>query len=112
MTDLTISVQNVNIMTITRNYPFWRNNYNAAELDSIDTTGTLSGTVKEMGVLKTSAIVSLYYRLNGNLVARVKTDLNGAWSIPNLDKSVADYYAVAQTENSYNAIIYDKLTPV
>ena len=75
-------------------------------------SGTLSGIVEENGILQANALVSVYYRRNGNLVARVRTDINGAWSVANLDASVADYYAVAQTENSYNAIIYDKLTPV
>jgi hypothetical protein len=111
VTDQTISIQTVN-QIIRRNYPLWRLVGTFAQMDAIDMSGTLSGTVKEAGILQADALVSVYYRRNGNFIARVRTDINGAWSVSGLDKSVADYYAVAQTENSYNAIIYDKLTPV
>lgn len=111
MADQTISTQTLS-ETIDRPQPVWLNYQGTTDLINYDVTGTLSGTVKESGILQANAIVSVYYRGNGNLVARVITDSNGAWSVPNLDKSIAGYYAVAQTESAYNAIIYDKLTPV
>ena len=111
MADQTISTQTITDF-VDRPQPVWMNYGTTNELVNTDVTGALSGTVKEMGTLQPNAIVSVYYRPNGNLIARVRTDAIGAWSVPNLDKSVADYYAVAQTESNYNAIIYDKLTPV
>lgn len=112
MADITISIQAVDAIVIYRPYPFWRGYSSIGERDGFDVSGILSGTVTQMGVLQKNALVSVYYRRNGNLVARVRTDDNGNWSVPNLDKSVADYFAVAQTESDYNAVIYDKLTPV
>lgn len=111
MADQTISTQTITDF-VDRPQPYWMHYGPTFDLINVDVTGTLSGTVKEAGVLQANAIVSVYYRPNGKLIARVRTDASGAWSVPNLDKSVADYYAVAQTESNYNAIIYDKLTPV
>lgn len=112
MTDLTISTQDVTVLAIDRQLPYWRPYGLNAKLFAIDMSGILSGTVKEQGVLQANAIVSVYYRPNGNLVKRVRTDAGGNWSVPLLDKSVADYYAIAQTESAFNAVIYDKLQPV
>ena len=79
---------------------------------TIDRTGVISGTVKVLGVLQNKARVSLYYRKTGQLIQSTFTDSNGVFSFAcGLNRNVSDYYAVAITDQPYNAQVFDKLTP-
>lgn len=112
MSDIVISDQRNMLVNIDRPQAFWTDWGLPGQLVNIDISGTLSGTVEVSSVLQANSIVTLYYRPNGKFIARVLTNSSGIWSVPNLDKSVDDYYAVAQTETNNNALIFDKLTPV
>jgi len=112
MTDIVISDQLVTMERIDRPQPVWSDWTTSLQLLATDIGGTLSGTVKLDGVLQANAPVSVYYRKNGKLISRIKTDINGAWQLTGLDRSVSDYYAVAQTDSAFNSIVYDKLTPL
>ena len=77
-----------------------------------DRRGTITGTVKVLGVLQVKSRVNLYYRKSGQLIQSTFTDANGVFLFKcGLNRNVADYYAVAITEQPFNAQIFDKLTP-
>ena len=78
---------------------------------TIPVTGTLSGTVKENGVAIPYAWVALYYRKNGQLIARTKATEAGVFSFQYLEPGVNDYYVVA-VDAPFNAIIFDKVPAV
>lgn len=78
-----------------------------------DRTGEISGTVKVQGVLQVKSRVLLYYRKSGQLIQSTFTDENGAFSFAcGLNRTKSDYYAVAITEQPFNAQIFDKLQPI
>jgi hypothetical protein len=80
---------------------------------AIDRNGTISGTVKVQGVLQNKARVSLYFRKTGALIQSTFTDKNGVFEFAcGLNRNVADYYAVAITEQPFNAQVFDKLQPI
>jgi hypothetical protein len=80
---------------------------------TVDRIGVISGTVKVQGVLQVKSRVNLYYRKSGQLIQSTFTDANGAFSFQcGLNRTVADYYAVAITEQPFNAQIFDKLQPI
>lgn len=90
--------------------PWWlgRNDLNLTE----DRRGIITGTVKVLGVLQIKSRVNLYYRKSGQLIQSTFTDANGVFLFKcGLNRNVADYYAVAITEQPFNAQIFDKLTP-
>jgi hypothetical protein len=77
-----------------------------------DRIGTISGTVKVLGVLQVKSRVNLYYRKSGQLIESTFTDKDGVFLFKcGLNRNVSDYYAVAMTEQPFNAQIFDKLTP-
>ena len=77
-----------------------------------DRRGVITGTVKVLGVLQIKSRVNLYYRKSGQLIQSTFTDANGVFLFKcGLNRNVADYYAVAITEQPFNAQIFDKLTP-
>ena len=79
---------------------------------AVDRSGVISGTVKVLGVLQNKSRVSLYYRKTGALIQSTTTDKNGEFSFQcGLNRNVSDYYAVAITDQPFNAQIFDKLTP-
>lgn len=79
---------------------------------TVDRSGIISGTVKVQGVLQNKATVNLYFRKTGQLIQSTFTDMHGAFSFScGLNRNVADYYAVAITEQPFNAQVFDKLTP-
>jgi hypothetical protein len=80
---------------------------------TVDRNGKISGTVKVQGVLQNKARVSLYFRKTGALIQSTFTDANGVFSFAcGLNRDVADYYAVAITDQPYNAQVFDKLQPI
>lgn len=75
--------------------------------------GIISGTVKVQGILQFKARVLLYYRKSGELIQSTFTDSDGKFSFAcGLNRNVADYYAVAITEQPFNAQVFDKLQPI
>jgi hypothetical protein len=77
-----------------------------------DRIGTISGAVKVLGVLQVKSRVNLYYRKSGQLIQSTFTDADGVFLFKcGLNRNVSDYYAVAMTDQPFNAQIFDKLTP-
>jgi len=76
-----------------------------------DRSGAISALIKVEGVSKPYARCALYCSRTNLLVAAKKADSSGAVSFDQLDKSDL-YYVVVTASGSYNAIVYDKLTPV
>jgi len=78
--------------------------------------GTISGGVTEMGVPLLRCTVRLYFRPTGAFIKSTLTDASGAYSFPGLDPAeVGNFCAVVFDPAggaSYNALIFDKLTPV
>lgn len=94
--------------------PLWEGgaSYNGINFPSVDRGGVISGTVKVLGVLQNKAQVSLYFRKTGQLIQTTFTDASGVFSFEcGLNRNVSDYYAVAITDQPYNAQVFDKLTP-
>lgn len=79
----------------------------------VDRSGTISGTVKVLGVPQKNAKVYLFFRRTGVLIQTASTNANGEFSFQcGLNRNVSDYYVVALTEQPYNAQIFDKVQPV
>lgn len=70
----------------------------------------LSGVVSNSGSPVLGAVVRLYHRTSGELMAETRSQAGGAFSFGNLAASTADYYLVA-LGGVENALIYDILTP-
>lgn len=90
--------------------PWWlaRPDLNLTE----DRIGIITGTVKVLGVLQVKSRVNLYYRKSGQLIQSTFTDADGVFLFKcGLNRNVSDYYAVAMTDQPFNAQIFDKLTP-
>jgi hypothetical protein len=90
--------------------PWWlaRPDLNLTE----DRIGVITGTVKVLGVLQVKSRVNLYYRKSGQLIQSTFTDADGVFLFRcGLNRNVSDYYAVAITDQPFNAQIFDKLTP-
>ena len=80
-------------------------------LCTIPSDGVMSGTVKENGVAIPYAWVALYYRKNGQLIARTKATEAGVFSFQYLEPGVNEYYAVA-IHGPFNALIFDAIEAV
>lgn len=76
--------------------------------------GTLSGTVTVSGSAVAGANVMVSYRGALSTILNKTTASSGTFSFEQLDKSRSDYLIVATPPSgySYNAIVFDKLTPV
>jgi hypothetical protein len=92
---------------IAQSFPGWEQNAMNA-----DTTGMFSGTVYVNLTPKPFAKVSLYDRVSGVKIDGARTDINGEYTFTGLNKSSTNYYAVAVVEEPFNAIVWDKITPV
>lgn len=91
---------------IRRVFPLW-----AADAMNADVSGVITGVVQVQGVPTANIRVTLHHRRSGLMIAGALTDKAGAYSFANLDKTSADYFVIALTEQPYNAMIYDKITP-
>ena len=94
--------------------PVWRSDagaaFNGAFL-AVDRSGKIRGTVKVGAVVVPRGAVHLYYRTNGVLINKTLTDTNGAFTFSGLDRSDANYYAVA-IDSPYNAQVFDMVVPL
>lgn len=75
-------------------------------------TATLSGLARKSGVLVADALVRLYYRPVGTLIAVTRTAGDGTFEFGGLDATdTANYYAVAfDPAATENALVLDRLT--
>lgn len=107
--------KNEAFIEIKEQMPVWEGGsvFNLFSIPTVDRAGRIFGTVKVQGVLQNKARVSLYFRKTGALIQSTFTDSNGNFEFKcGLNRNVSDYYAVAITEQPYNAQIFDKLTPI
>lgn len=77
-----------------------------------DAGGKITATVLVQGVAKSGMACHCVHRLTRTLVGAGVSDENGQVVFKNLNRSSDDYYVVAFSEQDYNAMIFDKLTPV
>jgi len=111
----TPAIKNLEIAVIREPLPVWEGGdvMDLRLFPTIDRNGTISGTVKVQGVLQNRSRVSLYYRKTGALIRSTYTNAAGEFEFKcGLNRDVADYYAVAITEQPYNAQVFDKLQPI
>ena len=77
-----------------------------------DSEGVIAVTVKVEGVVQGNAMVRLFHRLTNSQAKWGITDVNGLVTFEHLDRNATgEFYLVAFSEEDYNALIYDKLTP-
>lgn len=76
-----------------------------------DRSGTLSGVVKLSGTIEPNSVVHLYYRVTGERIATFRSNAIGEYSFSGLDKNSSKYYLVFITEEDFNTLTFDKLTP-
>ena len=87
--------------------PWFREGLNA------DSKGEIAVTVKVEGVIQAGVLVKCVHRPSNIAVSYGKTDNNGEVTFLDLNRNAgAEYYVIAFSEQDYNALIYDKLTPV
>ena len=78
-----------------------------------DSGGSISVTVKVEGVIQVDMLVRCMHRKTGIEVNAGYTDENGQITFSDLNRdATGEYYVIAFSEQDYNALIYDKLTPV
>lgn len=90
--------------------------YGSSGSPSAPNNGSLSGTVGELGPGLSRCFVRCYYRPTGQLIKTVLTAADGTFNVDGLDPTdTAGYFAVAFDPvggTQYNALIFDRLTPV
>lgn len=77
--------------------------------------GAFSGSVLEAGVPVPYCVVRCYQRNNGLLIKEVRTDANGLFTIPNVERGSPNHYVMALDVEGgaiYNALIFDRVAPV
>lgn len=97
-----------------RPLPVWTYTTNAALLTT-PVSGVLSGVVTEGATPVAYATVRLYWRLTGDLIAQARCTSSGTFSFTQLDPTTNNYYVIALDPDpgvQYNALIFDRLTPV
>lgn len=87
--------------------PIW---LGASKPLEIASNGVISGVTQIQGVNTSGIRVDLYYRKTGLRIDSVVSDAGGNYAFADLYPD-ALYTVVALTDLSYNAVIYDKLTP-
>lgn len=103
-----------NLRNLRRKQDTWR--YGGREAIYRPNAGIIGGTVIENSLPVPYALVRVYYRVTGALVAGTRADANGVFLVDGLDPvDLNNYYAVALDPDGgvlYNALIFDRLTPV
>ncbi len=80
---------------------------------NLDSSGEISITVQVEGVVQAGMRVRLVHRKTHVTIGDSHTASDGTITFKNLNRdATGDYYAIAFSEEDYNALIYDKLTPV
>lgn len=113
-----INVTSRGISFTRRLVPVWYG-LNIVDQNTVDTSGSISGTVTEVigGVnAPVKRWVRLHHRYTGTLISSKETDpVTGEFIFTGLSKSDV-YYVLAidnlSDANTYNALIFDNLTPV
>ena len=78
-----------------------------------DTLGEIKVTVAVEGVAQANMVVRCIHRPTTAVVDRGRTDVNGEITFVNLNRNaIGEYYVIAFSDDDYNALVYDKLTPV
>ena len=78
-----------------------------------DSEGSISVTVKVEGVIQAGMLVKCIHRRTNTMVNYGETDANGQITFSDLNRdAIGEYYVIAFSGDDYNALIYDKLTPV
>lgn len=70
----------------------------------------VSGTVTVLGAAGVGLLVRAYAKATGELVGQATTDSGGAYSI-NCGQNWADVYVLAFDPATYQALVYDQITP-
>jgi hypothetical protein len=110
MADLGAIAQSEFKLSASRVMPVWRFYDTTQNWLNVDVTGTIAVTVTLDGSPSIGSPVCLYYRPNGNFIARTLTNGTGQVTFTGLDAAdTGNYFAVAQVEASLNALVYDKL---
>ena len=81
----------------------------------VSSAGSFSGSVLEAGTPVPNCVVRCYERSSGLLAAEVRTDTNGLFTIPGMQRLSDDYYVIALDPDGgavYNALIFDRVVPV
>lgn len=110
-----LTFKNEAFIEIQEQMPVWEGGgvFNTLSIPTVDRAGRIFGTVKVQGILQNKARVSLYFRKTGALIQSTFTNLNGEFEFKcGLNRNVSDYYAVAITDDPFNAQVFDKLTPI
>ena len=78
-----------------------------------DSEGSISVTVRVEGAIQAGMLAKCVHRRTNTVVNYAKTDVNGQITFSDLNRNATgEYYVIAFSEDDYNALIYDKLTPV
>lgn len=116
-TNAVAQARSVRIGNFVRWVPVWRNGLTGTiPLLRYRADGVLAGTVTENGTPIPYAVVAVYYRPTMQLITAVRCDASGTFSVPRLDPADTQAYFVVAFDPDggtlYNALIYDRLTPV
>lgn len=73
------------------------------------TIKTVSGVIRELGVVVPGKRIDVYNRNSGELIGTTTSDGAGAWSVPTLDQTKVR--VVATDAYNYNSLAADNVTP-
>lgn len=77
-----------------------------------DVLGTIAGKVMEGLTPIPNSPVYLIWRNPFQVIAVTRTNAQGEYSFTGLDRNASDYLAIATREEQFNAIVWDRLTPI
>jgi len=77
---------------------------------NVDTTGSISGTVKVNNVAVPNTLVRIYFKENGFYINEIYTDGNGAFKFDFLEVG-KPYYTVIAYVSQYNTLVYEDVKP-
>ena len=102
-----ISMKDANTIKRLIGQPWFRDGLN------VDSEGSIVVTVKVEGVIQANVLVKCIHRQTSIVVNNGRTDANGQITFSDLNRdAIGEYYVIAFSADDYNALIYDKLTPV
>ena len=96
-------------------FQWWRGDvsetFNGPKFLGLSRDGCIRGTVKVGAAVSAYAMVCLYYRPLGLLIAKTRCNSSGFFRFDGLDRTSNDYFAVALVA-PYNAQVFDKIVPL